>query len=865
MLKKVINIIVILLISSLNTFSKMDYKPYSKTELSEIIQSQNRIIESLTGKWQFSYDGEEWTNINIPYSEDNDNILYFRRVIKIDKKILENHTWHLYILGIDDELELYINGQFIGNYFSGLAPLNITLNSNVFSHETNEIMLKILPADYGSNQIKKQNIYAKKIRTGIIREIILIGTPNVWVSDIHSKIDLNPSYNFANINVDVKVSAGDVDKFFGSLPDSLIIDKSKFTINISASIIDKVTNITVAQSNSQSIVLQPERTNSLKFNMSLSNPKLWSIDNPSLYKLVVQINKGPQKIDELAVDIGFRDLKIIQDKQGNKFFYLNGKPLILKGVDFIEDYYHTNQTLDAKRIRKDLKNIKFLGANFIRFKYNLPDPYFLNICNQFGIMALIELPIYDVPTHLLISDEIKVRMKNLAQRLFTYYDNNPSIIAYGLYEGLNDANQQINDYITFLMPLFKKNTDNFIYKTINLFNTTIENNNFDFIILRQIGVKVNLNEIKRKIDEWKQKDLKIPIIFNFGLAIQPENHKGYSDPISVQSQSNYLFNLFYISKNNNLAGSLIWTYNDYELENPYLLLNNKNQFGCTSGLVDRYRQQRQSYKTIQTLFNNEKDPVFYAGNYIIKSPVIFIVYGIILAITLVLMINRFKRFRNYLARSITRPYNFYADIRDQRIRATIPGYILGFIIAFTMAIFISSILYLYKTDEATQYILMLIFPIKSVQTFLFKLIWIPELFILMIGMILFLKIFIISFIIKIASLFVRARIFFSDTYTITIWAGTPILFLLPISIFVNKLIILSPNLMWIIILLLLIICLWVFLRILRAIAVVFDIRPLKSYLIGSSLLVAIALITISIYQYKFSLISYFEYLFNVLL
>lgn len=865
MLKKVINILILLLITSELAFTKIEYKPYSQKELYTLVQSKSRIVESLTGKWQMSYDGEEWTNVKIPYSEESDKILYFRRIIKIDRKTLENHTWHLFILGIDDELEIYVNGQFIGNYFSGLAPLNITLNSKIFKRETNEILLKVIPAQYSSIQIKRQHIYAKKIRIGILREILLIGTPNVWISDIHNKINLNSSLTSANIEVEVKVSTGDVEKFLGSLPDSIIIDKTKLTVNIIASIIDKNSNTTIAQSNIQSIDLQPERTSSLKFKLTVNNPNLWSIDNPQLYKLVVNINKGQQIIDDLAVDIGFRDLKIANDKKGNKIFYLNNNPIILKGVDYIEDYYHTNQSIDAKRIQKDLKNIKFLGANFIRFKYNFPDPYIINICNHYGLMALVELPVYDVPTYIIISDEIKVRMKNLVERLFLYYDNNPSIIAYGLYEGLNDANEKINDYLNYLIPLFKNNTNKFLYKTSNLFGPSNDFKDFDFVILRQIGVKLALNKINDRIIKWKQKKLNKPLIFNYGLAIQPKNHNGYSDPASVESQANYLFNLFYFTKNNNLAGSLIWTFNDYELENPYLLLNNDNQFICTSGLLDRHRHQRQSYETIQALFNNEKDPLFYAGNYIIQSPIVFIIYGLILTLTLFLMINRSKRFRNYLFRSITRPYNFYADIRDQRIRATIQSYFLGFIIAFTIALFISSILYLYKTEEITQYLLMLLIPFNTIQSFIFKLIWIPELFILMFGMILFLKIFIISFIIKIASLFVKARIFYSDTYIITIWAGTPILFLLPISIILNRILIMAPNLMFLVIILYFIILIWVLLRILRAIAVVFDVRPMNAYLTGFSFVAIIALILISFYQYKFSIISYFDYLFNILI
>jgi beta-galactosidase len=843
---------------------RTDYKPFEDIELNDIMPSQTRYIKSLSGKWRMSYDSKDWKTVNIPYSEPGNQVLYFQRTLKIERNVLNSHSWHLYFLGIDDEVEIYINDRFLGRYFGGLTPFMVRLNPKMFTGETNRIMLKVIPSDYGARQVKEQNIFAKKVRTGALREILLIGTPHIWMSDIKYRLKFNSDFSKCQLYSTVKVSSGEIERLIGKHSDSVIYNKNKINIVVEPSIRRKSSGEIVATATPKEIEIQKERTRTINFDMTVSNPILWEVSSPELYSLTLKITKNGQMIDELSVDVGFRDLNTAQI-EGQSAIFLNGKEFVVKGVDYLEDYYHTNSSLSPWRMEKDILNLKTLGANLLRIKYAHPNPYFLKLCNKHGLLVLIDIPVYDIPNPLIASDEIKVRMKNIAERMINAYATDPSVLGWGLYESVQENSEEVLEYENYILPYLKRYSDNLIYKTTQLFSNTINSKNVDFIILKQTGMRIDLNLIKKALSRAKSSIKDKPILFNFGMPVQPENHNGYSDPMSIEAQANYLFNLYYLSKNNQLAGSIIWSYNDYQLHNPLLLLNNNNKLTSTSGLMDRSRQQRLSFTAMQALFNNEKDPLFYAGSYTESTPVTFIIYGIIISIILILLINRFKRFREYLYRSIFRPYNFYADIRDQRIMSLVQTYILGLVISFTLGIFFSSILYFYRTSEITQYILMLMFPAEGFQEILYSLIWIPELLIVIITIIFFAIIFILSLFIKIASIFIRARIFYNDTYTITIWAGTPILVLLPLAIILNRLLVFSPNIMWLIMILLAVIIIWVFMRLLRSIAVVFDVRTMHSYLIGLGILTLIMIIVISIYHIKFSIISYTQYLFDVLL
>jgi len=300
------------------------------------------------------------------------------------------------------------------------------------------------------------------------------------------------------------------------------------------------------------------------------------------------------------------------------------------------------------------------------------------------------------------------------------------------------------------------------------------------------------------------------------------NHNGYSDPLSIEAQAHYILNSFYVSQDEKSAGNVINSFNDYILDNPALVINNEDMYLCSSGLVSRKREQRLSYNTLQSVFNNEKKPLLNAGSYTEKTPVTFIIVGIVLGIVLVLLINRFRRFREYLFRSMLRPYNFYADIRDQRIMSTVQTALLGVVISATLGIYLSSLFYYFRTDIVPQYIFALFFPQAGFQEWFFRLIWMAELNLVVLTILIFLVAGFIALIIRGMSFFSRNKIFISDTFTIVIWSGVPFLVLLPFSIVLTRLLVYSPAFSTLSVVILAISLVWVWMRILKSTSVVFD-------------------------------------------
>jgi len=228
--------------------------------------------------------------------------------------------------------------------------------------------------------------------------------------------------------------------------------------------------------------------------------------------------------------------------------------------------------------------------------------------------------------------------------------------------------------------------------------------------------------------------------------------------------------------------------------------------------------------------NNENDPLLQPGNYSISSPYIYIICGILLIIVLVVMMNQSRRFREYFLRALIHPYNFYADIRDQRILSRAQTVALAGIISAIIGVILSTLLFYTRMSPASEYLVMLLFPQESMKSFVSAIAWSPELGVTVITLFVVLIIIVISLLLRLSAIFVRARIYISDTFIITVWSALPVVLFLPFATVLYRALDFTSVGLWLVFGL--IVTLWVIYRLLRATSVVFDVNPIPVYAVG---------------------------------
>src|SRR4051794_16031070 len=128
------------------------------------------------------------------------------------------------------------------------------------------------------------------------------------------------------------------------------------------------------------------QTKELKQIVSVTNPALWSLEKPSLYRAQVELVVNGKVEDKITTAFGIRSLHF--DAQTG--FTLNGKTVKLKGGCI----HHDNGPLGAAAIdraeERKIEILKMAGFNAIRSSHNPPSPYLLDVCDRLGMLVIVE-------------------------------------------------------------------------------------------------------------------------------------------------------------------------------------------------------------------------------------------------------------------------------------------------------------------------------------------------------------------------------------------------------------------------------------------------------------------------------------------
>ncbi|PWS29564.1 glycoside hydrolase family 2 [Pedobacter yonginense] len=118
----------------------------------------------------------------------------------------------------------------------------------------------------------------------------------------------------------------------------------------------------------------------------IDKAKLWSVANPTQYKLITQIVQNKLVIDEKETLFGIRDAQF-NAKYG---FYLNDEHLKIQGVCLHHDLGALGAAINVRAMERQLEIMKGMGVNAIRTAHNPPAPEFLDLCDKMGFLVMDE-------------------------------------------------------------------------------------------------------------------------------------------------------------------------------------------------------------------------------------------------------------------------------------------------------------------------------------------------------------------------------------------------------------------------------------------------------------------------------------------
>ena len=312
--------------------------------------------------------------------------------------------------GVDSFFYLWINGHYVG--FSknsrNLAQFDI---SEYILEGTNTVAVEVYRNSDGSN-LEAQDMFRLP---GIFRSVALEARPQVYVRDVR----VTPTMNSLQVEAEIMGAAPEVTLTYHLYENTLYSDD----------------NMLVAS--------YPDQAPSCTLDYPEAKP--WSAEAPHRYTLVGELKDAAgTTIDIFSTIVGFREVAIRdtpaeEDEFGitGRYFYLNGKPVKLRGVNRHETEPAMGHAVTREVMEQDIRLMKQAGINHVRNSHYPDAPYWYWLCDKYGIYLMDEANIESHHYHYgaaSLSHPVEWRAAHVARftEMIAANYNHPSILIWSM-------------------------------------------------------------------------------------------------------------------------------------------------------------------------------------------------------------------------------------------------------------------------------------------------------------------------------------------------------------------------------------------------------------------------------------------------
>ena len=286
--------------------------------------------------------------------------------------------------GVDSFFYLYINGKYVG--FSknsrNLAEFNITPYLNKEGEE-NTVAVEVYRHSDGSF-LESQDMFRLP---GIFRTVALTAKPQVQVRDFKAIPDLDETYSNAKLHITAQLQNLSKKAIKGyTIQYSLYANRLYSDENTLLSGVTASAKLAGKLNAKGEIELEATLDAANKVN-------LWSAEAPHRYTLVGELKDGKGRtVQSFSTFVGFRKVEIKEtpaekDEFGlaGRYYYLNGQPIKLKGVNRHENNVKAGHTVSREQMEHEVFLMKRGNINHVRNCHYPDAPYWYYLCDKYGI------------------------------------------------------------------------------------------------------------------------------------------------------------------------------------------------------------------------------------------------------------------------------------------------------------------------------------------------------------------------------------------------------------------------------------------------------------------------------------------------
>jgi beta-galactosidase len=378
---------------------------------------------SLGGPWEAwrkaNDDANTWAKVEVPHcfnafdSVDPDGPYYqgpgwYRTRFELANPFPAGRTL-LHFEGAGQKTDVFVHTEKVAGHVGGYDEfvVDITEQANKFAKSATPpgmVPVAVMCDNSRDLEMIPSNLSDFNLYGGLYRYVNLIYVPAISLERVHIDSELLTN---GKANVTVK----------GRLynPSQL---KDELEISVSVTGPDeRVVHSTVRK-------LSPWTDTQNLSTFSIDRPALWLPAKPSLYRCEVTLKSvhGPSQVKER---FGLRSFEFIKGGP----FKLNGERLLIRGTQRHEDHAGVAAAMTEELMRKEMRLIKDLGANFIRLGHHQQSRVILDLCDELGLLAWEEIPWCRGG---LGGDRYKEQARRMLRNLIDQHRNHPSVIIWGL-------------------------------------------------------------------------------------------------------------------------------------------------------------------------------------------------------------------------------------------------------------------------------------------------------------------------------------------------------------------------------------------------------------------------------------------------
>lgn len=262
--------------------------------------------------------------------------------------------------GVFRDAQCWINGFYLGNNKSGYVGASYDISDYLNFDNENVLVVRVDASQYEGWFYEGAGIY---------RHVWLHQYQPVHLQEHPVFIYTNTKNNIATVNIETALQNE---------------SSSASSVSVYAIITDR-DGKKIGQTTEQKLTLAINEKKNIKQSLLVNAPRLWSLEDPYLYRVIPVIKKDGKIIDTDKMRFGIRNINIT-----NKAVFLNEKYVKIKGTNNHQDHAGVGCALPDYLQYYRIFLLKQMGSNAYRTSHHPPTPELLDACDSLGMLVMDE-------------------------------------------------------------------------------------------------------------------------------------------------------------------------------------------------------------------------------------------------------------------------------------------------------------------------------------------------------------------------------------------------------------------------------------------------------------------------------------------